>query len=190
MLQIICFVLQTLFCFSTTPANSWRIKVLCDSSSLALNLRKGKEKISEAFWKPYWLNDWTSQTPNTDKKPLEARCFSSLQSSLWTFPGSAIARPLALFESCVSCPLAYLLFLALSSRFVSRIYPRLNLSIFSKLCLSCAPAASVLTTSGCQTPGSQILSIALRVAVSPPSLCPIMFKFLFIILICQSTLRV
>lgn len=116
--------------------------------------------------------------------------FPLCRAAFWTFPGSAIALPLALFQICVSCPRAYPLFLALSSRFVSRIYPRLNLSISSKLCLSCAPAASVPATSGWRTPGGQILSVVLCVDASPPSLCPIMFKFLFIILIYQSTLRV
>lgn len=116
--------------------------------------------------------------------------FPLCSTAFWMVPGSAVMLPLALFQTCVSFPPAYLLFLAPSSGFVSRIYPRLNLSIFSKLCLNSAPAASVLTTLGGQTPGGQILSIVLRVDTPPPSLRPVVFKFLFFILIYQSTLRV
>ena len=120
-----------------------------------------KPSDSSSSFKLPKLQTLTKRHWRQDAFPLGGAAF-------WMVPGSAIMLPLALFQACVSFPPAYLLFLALSSGFVSCIYPRLNLSIFSELCLNSAPAASVLTTWGCQTPGGQILSIFQHVDTPPP----------------------
>lgn len=58
------------------------------------------------------------------------------------FPSFAVTLLLALFQICVSFPLAYLLFLAqcLSFGFVSHIYPRLNTQDFLKALLELCPS--------------------------------------------------
>lgn len=82
-----------------------------------------------------------AKTPNTNPKATKGKLVFLSLGATQLFHSFAVTLSLALFQICVSFPLAYLLFLAqcLSFGFVSHIYPRLSPQHFLKALLELCP---------------------------------------------------